>query len=94
MPFRSLSDPGRVVLLAQIEGVEKVVQSRQGYLTTLREESTKGVWFSDIAYSKLPPPKPDCYVCLNRIPQGRCSIGGNYGVVCTEYLHFTRGVEQ
>ncbi len=90
MPFRPLSNPERADLLARIEGAGKAVQLRQGYLTILREELEKGVWFSDMDYSKLPLPTPDCYICAEHITlPDRCGVGGDYGVVCAKYLHFT-----
>lgn len=89
MSFRPCTEQERLEILGRIRSAREVMANRQGYISKLELELEQGVWQSDINWANVPLPEPDCYLCVNKGVLAACSLSHEYGVVCSDYRHFS-----
>lgn len=91
MSYRPLTKQEESDVKKIIDSVKSDILIRQQYLNDIESQLKQGLWKSDIDYSSLPLPEPDCYICANKITGvERCLLSHDYRTVCSDYLHFSK----
>lgn len=87
--YKPVSDSRRERIGELIAVQRRSIALAQTYIDSLEQELVRGTWVSDIDFSSLPMPEPNCYICKLSTSINTCSKGYTYGVVCEHYVHFT-----